>query len=300
MNFCGVLLSTGKYTNNSPPPKKGEWFHDSSASILYLWPPSSSGGTAAASSCGNNDADPNALNVEWKARDYAFTMLPNQGNLQEVAVSGFTFIGATISLQKCNDCTFTDLVFEYPTYNSTIPEANPPATRGNAAGTTFSGTNLTVEKVSLRYSPNSGLYISGNNVVAKDILVEYTDWLGTLVYAPLKVSGLNVSLSQSTVSWFGNAGVVTSVPNANPTSTQPQRPGVPAPVPIPMSDYRRLAVSHCHIHHGARIGLDASALYAGGWATAGKRGVLHLLIYFDTSVLFLGKSAQHSPRDDTA
>jgi hypothetical protein len=49
---------------------------------------------------------------------------------------------------------------------------NPPATKGTVAATLIAGGNLTVEKISLRFTPNGGLAISGDDVIAQDILVE--------------------------------------------------------------------------------------------------------------------------------
>ena len=42
-----------------------------------------------------------------------------------------------------------------------------------------------VQGVTLRYTPNGGISIAGSGVTARDLLIEYTDWLGTLDYKPV-------------------------------------------------------------------------------------------------------------------
>lgn len=87
--------------------------------------------------------------------------------------------------------------------------------------------------------------------------------MGSLTYRPLGVDGNRINVTRSTISHFGNAGVVTHIPN-----TPPAAPGKPDPVPQPMEG-RHLEVSYCHIHHGGLVGMDTAALYTGGWNAAG-------------------------------
>ena len=94
----------------------------------------------------------------------------------------------------------------------------------------------------------------------------YTDWFGTLTYNPLGITGNHITLNRSTVAYFGNAGVVTNIPNTKPTQQGLNPP--PQPPPQPMAG-RRLEVSFTHIHHGGMIGMDTAALYTGGWSSAG-------------------------------
>ena len=140
---------------------------------------------------------------------------------------------------------------------------NPPATQGKVARSTISGRNNVIANLTVRMSPSSGIGIAGHDTVASDVLVEHVDWYGTLGYQPVAVYGNNISFSHSTVRFFGNAGVVTNIPNTPPAPQNgTQRP------PKPMAG-RFLEVSHCHIHDGALIGKDAALLYTGGWNAAG-------------------------------
>ena len=90
-------------------------------------------------------------------------------------------------------------------------------------------------------------------------LLQHTDR-----YVPLSISGGNGNrLLNSTVLYFGNAGVTTYI-----TNTPPAAQGKPQPPPQPMAG-RDLEVAFCHIHHGGLIGKDSAALYTGGWNAAG-------------------------------
>ena len=128
--------------------------------------------------------------------------------------------------------------------------------------------------------------ISGDHNTVENILIEHTDWLGTLSYKPLGLTGNHNKLLRSTIRYFGNAGVVTSIPNTpaemiddNGTQAPPQpmagrhtgesRHGLPT---VPCAHTLCLLfteVAYNHIHHGGLIGKDSAALYTGGWNTAG-------------------------------
>jgi hypothetical protein len=78
------------------------------------------------------------------------------------------------------------------------------------------GDGNTVVNVSLTMTNNGGLEISGDHNHVENILVDNTDWLGTLSYVPLTLSGNHNTLLRSTIRRFGNAGVVTNIPNTVP------------------------------------------------------------------------------------
>jgi hypothetical protein len=155
-----------------------------------------------------------------------------------------------------------------PTKNCTaaaINNGNCPHP-GQTASTSLIGDYNTVTNITLRHSNNHGLSVSGDHNTIDNILVDNTDWLGTLTYIPLALHGNHNVLRRSTVQRFGNAGVVTSIPNT------PPKPLVPANAtqkpPQPMAG-RKTEVAYCHIHHGGLIGKDSAALYTGGWDTSG-------------------------------
>ena len=117
---------------------------------------------------------------------------------------------------------------------------------------------------SLMYTNNNGLVLRGEYIRVQNCLIAWTDWIGSLTYTPLGAQGNHIVITNTTVEYFGNAGVVTGIPNSLPSS-----PGEPIPIPQPMAN-RYLEVSYCHIHHGGLIGMDTAALYTGGWRSAGS------------------------------
>ena len=96
-------------------------------------------------------------------------------------------------------------------------------------------------------------------------LISFTDWVGALTYAPLGVHGNQMHVTRCTVRDFGNAGVVTSIPNVAPGLQNDS--GIQTS-PKAMAG-RYLEVAYSHIFNGARVGEDTAALYSGGWAAAG-------------------------------
>ena len=73
-----------------------------------------------------------------------------------------------------------------------------------------------------------------------------------------------IAVTRCTVHDFGNAGVVTAIPNSPPAANgRPQTP------PQSLAG-RKLVVAHSHIFNGARVGEDTAALYSGGWNAAGQ------------------------------
>ena len=109
--------------------------------------------------------------------------------------------------------------------------------------------------------------LQGDDIVLDNFLIASTDWVSSLNYAPLKMTGNGMVATRGTVRTFGNAGIVTAIPNSpagliNDTGTQ-----IP---PQPMAG-RSLEVSYCHVYDGGKVGEDTALLYGGGWAAAGTR-----------------------------
>jgi hypothetical protein len=235
----------------------GEWYWEEGSNMLYLWYPAGGG------------KPPAAATIEYKIRDFGFRAAATgtvSNTVSNVHLDGLTFVGCTFALDKCDGCSAVNLHLSYPTFNREIPEVNAPGNRGSVATTSVSGEDIVVENVTLKYSNNNGISIAGTRINVTNCLIAYTDWLGTLTYAPLKATGNHIVISRCTVAYFGNAGVVTSIPNTAPNGPQPSNKT--PPVPMPMAS-RHLDVSYCHILHGGMVGLDTAALYSGGWKAAG-------------------------------
>ena len=243
---CNQYYLSGKLEALDAP---GEWFHDTADSTLYFYPPVPQRGSAC--------NPPTDIALEYKARDYALTAADRTG----VAVHGIAFTGATMRVANCTGCTLTNLTLRFPTYDREVKELN--AAKGAVAQTTIEGTHIRVANITLTQSSNNGLLLAGNNVSLDNCMISYTDWLGALTYRPLGVTGNQISVTRCTVHDFGNAGVVTYLPNVPPA-----QPGGQQKPPQPMAG-RRLEVAYTHIFNGARVGEDTAALYSGGWAAAG-------------------------------
>ena len=61
--------------------------------------------------------------------------------------------------------------------------------KGSVPKTTLSGTGNTFANSSLSMSNNGGLHVSGDHNTVENVLIEHTDWLGTLTYVPLELTG---------------------------------------------------------------------------------------------------------------
>jgi len=223
-----------------------EWFHD--AGTLYFYEPS----------C----AMPNAT-VEVKARNYAIWQdKPVKSN---VRLASLELFGAALQFRNCTDCVVNNVVLSFPTYDPEIRELN--AEKGAVAATLVAGTRVNLTNLTIAQSNNWGLELQGDDIVLDNFLIASTDWVSSLNYAPLKMTGNGMVATRGTVRTFGNAGIVTAIPNSpagliNDTGTQ-----IP---PQPMAG-RSLEVSYCHVYDGGKVGEDTALLYGGGWAAAGTR-----------------------------
>ena len=223
-------------------------------------------------------APPRPFSVEVKTRHYAFISthercLQWSGHIARdisstVVLRGLLLKGATFKLPCCNRCAVENVTLSFPTYVREIVEMQAANKSGyqwdsgkHSPGTLLAGANSTIQDTVLRMSNAGGLAVRGDNNTVRNVLIDRTDWLGTLTFCPLSVQGNQNSVLNTTVRYFGNAGVVTGIPNT--------APGPPQLPPMAMRG-RRLTVAYSHIHHGGLIGSDSALLYAGsGWGTAG-------------------------------
>ena len=246
---CNQYFLSGKFEMLD---SAGEFFHDNVNNKLYFIPPTATGSSAC---------KPPMLDTEYKTRNYTFV---GAMNLHGIHIDGINHKGATMKIGNCSNCTFTNQKLIFPTYSKEALESNPAGKQQNVPTTAVNGYNILLKNVQLMYTNNNGLIVRGNNVRVENCLIAWTDWIGSLKYSPLGAIGNHIVITNTTVKYFGNAGIVTGIPNTAPSS-----PGEPAPVPQPMSN-RYLEVSYCHIHHGGLIGMDTAALYTGGWNSAGQ------------------------------
>ncbi len=228
----------------------GEFHHDVADGRLYFYPP--------AAAC----AAPAEGTIDIKTRDYVLQATDTLANLH---LSGFRVVGATVYLRDCRHCVLNNLHMTYPTFNRRSAELDAP--KSSVAATKINGSDVKVHNLTVRFSNNNGLVVGADgahNIQVDNVLVDRTDWIGSLTYAPLQVHGNNISIRRATVTMFGNAGVVTSIPNTLPhaSADAPQQP------PQPMGE-RFLEVAFSHIAYGGLVGMDTAALYTGGWNAAG-------------------------------
>ena len=140
-----------------------------------------------------------------------------------------TIKGATIRLTKCTDCVLSNLTLRFPSYSREVKELN--AKPASVASTLLDGTRIALTNISLTQSNNHGLVLRGDRITVDNCLVSFTDWLGSLTYHPLGAVGNQISVRRCTVHDFGNAGVVTNIPNSPPAAQgQPQEPPRPMAV----------------------------------------------------------------------
>ena len=240
-----MLLGEAPIYFEDPPPcvYHPRWFVERVASgdaRLHFAPP-----------VGERCAAPDKL-VEVKARNHVLQQTQNppgscDGGDDSLALSltGLQFKGGTFSLSCCHGCELSDLALEYPTFNRHVPEMNAPnknctpaaisnggCGKGQAVSTRLIGNGNTVTNVSLTMTNNGGLKISGDHNHVENILIDNTDWLGTLTYVPLALSGNHNALLHSTVRRFGNAGVVSNIPNTAPKPLVPANATQKPPQPM--------------------------------------------------------------------
>jgi hypothetical protein len=248
---CNQFFLSGKLGALDMP---GEWYLDTAAHRLYFWPP-------PLGSFGSAACEPPTGEIEVKARDFAIEVEAASAN---VSISSLALHGAALRLDRCFHCRVEHVHLTYPTYHREALELNPPESKSTTPSTWLNGERLRVTNLTLLYTNNHGLKLNGSDIVVDNCRVAYTDSIGSLLYSPLGVTGNNISIRRCTVSHFGNAGVVTSIPNTKAVNLTTD----PPPVPQPMAG-RRLEVAYTHIFEGGTIGMDTASLYTGGWDAAG-------------------------------
>jgi len=86
--------------------------------------------------------------------------------------------GSTIRMRGCNSCSATNLDLLYPTYNREVLESDANSSKTNE--TLLNGTGILVTNMTLSFTNNHGLQVTGEDIIVDNVLVHSTDWLGTL------------------------------------------------------------------------------------------------------------------------
>lgn len=209
---------------------EGEWFYNASSATLSVMLP---GGAKPAEG---------VLGVRTAQYCIDTNVTEPAVGVSGVTLSQLQLVGCTVRVDCTAQCRLESMWIEYPTYNKLIPESYPSTSPyyGHASSTLLRGpNNSSVYNISVRYSVNRGMVLSGDGLNASEVLVDSASWYGTLWYPCLAFSGPGGAvLSRATVRYCGNAGLTTSSP----------------PVKVTLSN----------IHHGGQIGLDSANLYTGG------------------------------------
>lgn len=88
--------------------------------------------------------------------------------------------GATIRMRGCNSCSATNLDLLYPTFNREVLESDANSSKTNQ--TLLNGTGILASNITLSFTNNHGLQVTGEDIVVDNVLIQSTDWLGTLKY----------------------------------------------------------------------------------------------------------------------
>ena len=271
--FAGnrYFLQGAKGALDSP----GEWWVNSSSSTLFIWMPDGS--------------KPSDGRIAVKVRDYcvahegspathARTLLPPRPSSrlagdqpagpEPTRIQNLSFHGCTFQLLDCTNCIVSNVEALYPTYD-------PSAANGMdavPATTMVEGQNATVERLHLAYSNNAGLFLVGSNHHASELLIESTDWLGSLAFPPIKI-GFSIHKPATRATVLQPQAEATGAADGTNTS---HRLGVPAGVGNVLSKVTvrgfgnsgivtsQLAndVSYAHVFDGGLVGGDDACIHA--------------------------------------
>eukprot|EP00040_Diaphanoeca_grandis_P043503 m.268260 g.268260 ORF g.268260 m.268260 type:complete len:753 (-) comp77793_c0_seq1:190-2448(-) len=201
----------------------GEWWVDNVTKMVYVWTP--------------DGKSPRGGRVSIKVKDFCFDAMQEQ-TMWSVGISNVKFFGCTLRLANCSGCMVEDVNLEYPSFNPntfrTIPEGDMPVV------TTLIGNESMFRRVRLAHTNNGGIMVAGSRNIFTQMLIEDTNWIGSLDFPAIKIgfsihhpsrtttslggprsknadeSQLRIPLGErnvieyTTVRGFGNSGIVTS------------------------------------------------------------------------------------------
>ena len=165
------------------------------------------------------------------------------------------FLGVTISLDGCDNCSVTACDFVYPSFEPTIPEMSGQKPQVDANYTRLSGDNLRVRGVHVSHTPHP-LHLYGRNVSVENLLVEDQGWYGTLQYPAVNMRTVESTVSNVEIRHVGNVGLQHSLWKWDAEH-------------VFMQNASRMTVKGAYIHHGCILAEDCALLYTGNIYTNG-------------------------------
>ncbi|OPZ16546.1 MAG: hypothetical protein BWZ10_01405 [candidate division BRC1 bacterium ADurb.BinA364] len=171
-----------------------EWFHDPASQTLYVWL--------------DGGGDPAANRIERKARDFAF----DANAISHIEIEGFPFFATAFRFLNCTNCLAENCLLYYPSYSRELGETNPAASARATAGALMHGDDNTIRRCGLAYSPSHGLAAVGRNNLIENCIVHDANWLGSITYPAIRVSGdadgeCGSIVRRCTVEAAGNIGI---------------------------------------------------------------------------------------------
>ena len=108
-----------------------------------------------------------------------------------VHLRNMSFFGCTFSLGACYGCTATDLNLQFPSFAREVDFRKDRAPTGAhlfPAVTAMHGDDNLIERVHLAHSNIAGLVVVGSRNIIRQVLVEDTNWLGSLDFPAIQVA----------------------------------------------------------------------------------------------------------------
>jgi hypothetical protein len=85
-----------------------------------------------------------------------------------------------------SSCMLSDLDLRYPTFNNWVDFRRQPAGPSPVV-TTVEGDGAVLRRTRIQHANNAGLLVIGSRHTLTELLVENTDWLGSLDFPPIKI-----------------------------------------------------------------------------------------------------------------
>jgi hypothetical protein len=109
-----------------------------------------------------------------KGLDYAIVSVGIKGtkfNTANVRLEDFDMQGATVHMDECDNCSATNIAVDFPSFQAEIPEMG--AVKGQkAVYTLFAGNGIEVRNMSIRHTPEIGLFVLGRGALIDNVLIE--------------------------------------------------------------------------------------------------------------------------------